>query len=786
MPDMRHFASASSMASIERWASSVTTGSHSETVEGWLSIEPIAEGELLQETDVSNETETHHNPDNVSRFFRTHFINAGDDFTEVNTLLESKRELHRGDVKILGLTTQGSAGPKIQQYNPGLKRGLSENIVEGSANAPAESANPVRKKMRPEQMARVVSDTIVVGQASTPQSGSSFSAQKQLGPDPVVNANAAAPHLEQNIDIWLATADLESDLTAKQSILREGLKQNPRSVQLWQNLAKMETSALDARLLLSRAVETIPSSVELRLALARVETIQNAKVKLKRALNNLPNSHELWIALGQLLEDEANLDQTEADKTKALVLVDQTIDAGIKAVRLFNPTFGRTQWLMQAESCERLGKFRCCQAIVKFILAIENVDEAQPAVWSNVMKTSSARGMVVTARAVFVHASKVYPGSQSLWENAASLEKEHGTKQSLDALLRTAVLQCPHAEGLWLMAAKQKLRAGDVHAARDVLEHAFVANPGSEEMWLAAVKLETENGEHDIARTLLVRARTLANTERIWMKSAVLERQQGRPSIALELLTIAIFKFPNFGKLYMIEGQIHQSQENFDQARFSFVRGLAHCTNMPTLWILLSRLEEADGQRNRAHELLSRALTIHPENESIWAELIHVEEASGGTDLAQAMLSRALRQCRQPYLLWAMSIWYEPPETRMKWALDTLSKSKDHPLLLSAVARLYWAEREIGKARMYFERSVLHWDTELGEDFHPEDIGDSWAWWLNFEREYGTVEQQKKVRDKCITARPRHGPIWQATAKDTWNLGKSTEDILDLVAKALQ
>lgn len=65
------------------------------------------------------------------------------------------------------------------------------------------------------------------------------------------------------------------------------------------------------------------------------------------------------------------------------------------------------------------------------------------------------------------------------------------------------------------MWAKEKWVAGDVPASREVLEKAFIANPESEQIWLAAVKLEAENGELGVARELLVRARTVADTQRV-------------------------------------------------------------------------------------------------------------------------------------------------------------------------------------------------------------------------------------------------------------------------------
>jgi pre-mRNA-processing factor 6 len=77
------------------------------------------------------------------------------------------------------------------------------------------------------------------------------------------------------------------------------------------------------------------------------------------------------------------------------------------------------------------------------------------------------------------------------------------------------------------MAAKEKWMAGDVPAAREVLERAFVANKESEQIWLAAVKLEAENNELGVARELLVRARTVADTERVGLTGLVfLSRSQ--------------------------------------------------------------------------------------------------------------------------------------------------------------------------------------------------------------------------------------------------------------------
>ena len=89
------------------------------------------------------------------------------------------------------------------------------------------------------------------------------------------------------------------------------------------------------------------------------------------------------------------------------------------------------------------------------------------------------------------------------------------------------------------MAAKEKWLAGDVPAAREVLERAFVANPESEQIWLAAVKLEAENGELKVARELLIRARTVADTQRVSLIYSTF------PIHSVTLLTLPFF--PRYG-----------------------------------------------------------------------------------------------------------------------------------------------------------------------------------------------------------------------------------------------
>lgn len=229
------------------------------------------------------------------------------------------------------------------------------------------------------------------------------------------------------------------------------------------------------------------------------------------------------------------------------------------------------------------------------------------------------------------------------------------------------------------------------------------------------------------------------------MKSAVFERQQGQIDMALETLATAIRKYPKFAKLYMIQGQIHQDRKEYSAARASYAAGIKQCPKDVTLWILASRLEEADGRSIKARALLDKARLANSGSDVLWAEAVGVEERSGGaaqakTVLARGMLKRmyaqlcfrlihgtGLQECSTSGLLWSMTIWAEPRPTRKSRSADALRKSADDPLILCTVARLFWTERKIEKARQWFERAIAA---------NP-DLGDNWAWWLKFERQHG-------------------------------------------------
>jgi pre-mRNA-processing factor 6 len=60
--------------------------------------------------------------------------------------------------------------------------------------------------------------------------------------------------------------------------------------------------------------------------------------------------------------------------------------------------------------------------------------------------------------------------------------------------------------------------------------------------------------------------------------------------------------------------------------------------------------------------------------------------------------------------------------------VDALKNCDNDPYVILAVAKLFWEDRKIEKARTWFNRGVTT----------DPDLGDLWAYFLKFEMQHGT------------------------------------------------
>ncbi|KAJ2725130.1 U4/U6 x U5 tri-snRNP complex subunit Prp1 [Coemansia sp. Benny D115] len=605
---------------------------------------------------------------------------------------------------------------------------------------------------------------------------------------------SGARHLPQSEALWMRAAELEPAPMRRKRVLRRALEHCPQSADLWKLAVSLEDDENDARVLLAHAVELCPGSLDLWLALARLETREMAQRVLNRARRALPGSPDVWVHAARLEEHHGAPD-------------DRLLRVMQKAVAALQAALDRAQWLRLAVSCAEDGCPATCRAIVQASADLGFDDDDTPAhraaIWM-----SDAQGLaaecLTAARALRDLALTAHPTDIRLWRTAIDMERTYASQtersNSLAELLERATQECPAAEVLWLMRAKhQWVELNDIPAARATLEHAYAANPTSENVLLAAVKLESQ-GQRSLPRALalLTRARdtqfhpgkAYMGTPRIWLKSAVLLRENRQDMEALQLCHKALQWFADMDKLWLVRAQIEQSMggpDHLQTTRKTLSLALKSCTQSVPLWMHAARLEkDSFGSPARARAVLERARVHVPKNPVLWLESVRLE-ALESLAVARTLLSVALQECPKAGALWAETILLAERPQRKARSVDALKKAEPGDALVTCmVARLFWAEAKMDKARAWFERACAA----------DKDNGDIWAWRLRFEMEQKARRKVinedlsegdlvSAVENACVSADPHHGEMWPCVAKHPDNARLSTIEVLHKVAEAL-
>lgn len=131
------------------------------------------------------------------------------------------------------------------------------------------------------------------------------------------------------------------------------------------------------------------------------------------------------------------------------------------------------------------------------------------------------------------------------------------------------------------------------------------------------------------------------------MKSVRLNWCLNDLSTAKELLEVALKKYADFPKLWMMKGQIYaqEGSAGFESARQAYTEGIKRCpTNIP-LRLLLAQLEIDNGQMIKARANLEQARLRNPATPELWLASVRLELAAGNPSQAKVIIARG--KCRK-------------------------------------------------------------------------------------------------------------------------------------------
>lgn len=234
---------------------------------------------------------------------------------------------------------------------------------------------------------------------------------------------------------------------------------------------------------------------------------------------------------------------------------------------------------------------------------------------------------------------------------------------------------------------------------------------------MAAAKIETETNELERARVLLTRAVNRVGTERVWLKSAILARDMNNMKEEKRILDEALNKFPQvfsefqilyefefssfpdfiqYPKFWMMRGQMEKDPIPFYQ------KGLQNTPHSIPLWLCLSNSQE---NPSKSRSILEKARIMNPKNDQLWLAAVRNELGSGNHIMANSLLAKALQECQNSGILWAEAIEMEKPQFRKTKSIEALKRCEQDPVVMVQVAKLFWSERKLEKARTWFNRA---------------------------------------------------------------------------------
>ena len=485
-------------------------------------------------------------------------------------------------------------------------------------------------------------------------------------------------------------------------------------------------------------------------ALAR-GAVETARALLEVAVEQFPGKKSLWVRYAELERAQAELTIKNGENGDD----GKKMDAVLKRAVAFCPR-AVVLWLMAAKALWRRGDVPGARAVLEEAFAA-NPDAEE--VWLAAFKLEFETRQPARARALLAKAreragdSKPGGAGARVYVKSAIVEREAGDVDAERALLHEGLEKHPHSEKLWLMLGQLERRSGADDAAREAYQKGARRCPRCAPLWIELAALETARGKHNRARAVLeqgrlrVQSSTPGNGDALQTGDALTSSHSGRSRVsAAESLWLASIRRER-GDAFCFSAPFY-GDEVLRRARVAAAAGTSALGPFGD--------ETQTGTETNDDDASSRTF-----------------DKDAALSASEALAAMALRECPDSGALWAERVASAPRPQRKSRSVDALKRCGDDARVVAAVARLFWLDRKVDKARAWFQRATT---------LDPSD-GDHWASLYAFEKRFGGESRVAAAREACVAAAPNRGDFWCAARKDPKMWHDPVEKTLERVAE---
>jgi pre-mRNA-processing factor 6 len=492
------------------------------------------------------------------------------------------------------------------------------------------------------------------------------------------------------------------------------------------------------------------------LALAKLEVYDKAKQIINKARKAIPHEITIWIHAAKL-EEAQNPDTCDKQ-------VDELIERSVRALLKYDVEVPLQKWVEEAQICEISGSIKVCSAILKTAIKEdltknkEKNDEyslEKKNFWIEIADGIKEKGCIHMTKEIYLILLNYFKNSFDIWIKLIELEKKYGTKEEQTYIMKKSVEDCADNHIFWVIYSDYKLKNESIFSAKEILKEALNIHKNNQEIILIIEKYEKMEGNFSVAQEMLKTARENidSSTNKIWIESIQLERQLGNNEKALHFCEMAMKKFSDFPKFFMIGGQIKEALGDNYSAGKIYERGIEINKKNPFLYICLAKLHYDNPGISRS--VFEKALKALPNDERIFYEFVKFEnyisqsnnqklfnkrlnniddiyeenEEENNLNLKNnsiLVLNKALKECPNSGLLWSLAIDLEMINKHGR-AAEALKKCETSVHIKTAVGKLFAKEKNIEKARTWFDNAIRS---------NPE-FGDAWIYYYKLEKQFG-------------------------------------------------